>query len=281
MNHDQGARNALGGLTVLITGATSGIGRETAAQLGRAGARVLVHGRVRARVDAVLGELRAAGADAVVGLVADLASLADVARLAREARTAAEGPIDVLVNNAGVGFGRDRKQREISSDGLELRFAVNYLAPFVLTHELRAHGLPARAVINVASVGQAPIDLDDLLSTRGYDGVAAYCKSKLALIMLTLDGVTAKPVVPSNSLHPGTYLDTPMVRDAGIAPLGPASRGADAILGVLAASLAEGITGQYFDERTPTRAHVQAYDSDIRRTLRERTLEMISPFVDL
>jgi NAD(P)-dependent dehydrogenase (short-subunit alcohol dehydrogenase family) len=133
-------------------------------------------------VEALVGELRAAGGTAD-GLVADLASLAEVAELARRISL----PLDLLINNAGVGFGANRRVRETSHDGFELRFAVNYLAPFVLTRALLARGLPTRAVVNVASAGQQSLDLDDLQGTHDYDGVRAYCRSKLALIMFTLD----------------------------------------------------------------------------------------------
>src|SRR6185312_9515703 len=129
------------------------------------------------RVQALVARLRAAGGTAD-GLVADLASLREVAELARRI----SGPLDVVINNAGVGFGADRRARETSHDGFELRLAVNYLAPFVLTR-----GLLARAVVNVASIGQQALDLDDLQTTHDYDGVRAYCRSKLALIMFTLD----------------------------------------------------------------------------------------------
>ena len=147
------------------------------------------------------------------------------------------GPLDVLINNAGVGFGADRRARETSHDGFELRLAVNYLAPFVLTRRLLARGLPTRAVVNVASIGQQALDLDDLQTTHDYDGVRAYCRSKLALIMFTLDLAHERPALTCNALHPGTYLDTGMVRAAGITPLGPASEGVDSILHVLGAAL--------------------------------------------
>ncbi|MDF2695707.1 MAG: short-chain dehydrogenase/reductase, partial [Labilithrix sp.] len=221
-------------------------------------------------------ELREAGGRAE-GLVADLVSLNEAASLARA--TLAAGPLDVLINNAGVGFGSDRAQRETSADGFELRFAVNYLAPFVLTHLLLAGGAPSRAVINVASAGQAPIDPDDLQSTRSYDGVEAYRRSKLALVMFTLDLAEAFPTIASNALHPGTFLDTGMVRDAGIRPLGPAARGTEVIEHVLAASLFDKVSGRYFDEERPTRAEAQAYDVAARRRLRERTVDLIRPIV--
>ena len=222
----------------------------------------------------MVGELRAAGGTAD-GLVADLASLAQVAELA-DRNT---GPLDVLINNAGVGFGADRRLRETSHEGFELRLAVNYLAPFVLTRRLLARGLPTRAVVNVASIGQQALDLDDLQTTHGYDGVRAYCRSKLALIMFTLDLAQERPELACNALHPGTYLDTGMVRDAGLTPLGPASEGADSILHVLGAALAQQTTGAYFDQQRVARADRQAYDVNVRNALRARTVELVRPFL--
>ncbi len=248
--------NRFSGLRILVTGATSGIGKATAEALAREGATVLVHGRDATKVGPG-------------GFVADLASLAETRRLAEE--VLAEGPLDVLVNNAGVGFGRDRRCREVSADGFELRFAVNYLAPFVLSHALLAKGSPTRAIVNVASGGQEALDLDDLQGAR-YDGLQAYRRSKLALIMLSIDLAEAFPAVAVSSLHPGTFLDTAMVRDAGIAPRGPASRGAEAILHVLAA----GQTGRYFDEQQLAEPDAQASDGAFRQALRERTLALLA-----
>jgi NAD(P)-dependent dehydrogenase (short-subunit alcohol dehydrogenase family) len=262
------------GLTVLVTGATSGIGAQTAARLAAGGAHLLVHGRSPERVHALVGELRAAGGTAD-GMVADLASLAEVAELARRITL----PLDLLINNAGVGFGANRRARETSHDGFELRFAVNYLAPFVLTRGLLARGLPTRVVVNVASAGQEALDLDDLQTTRNYDGVRAYCRSKLALIMLTLDLAHERPALTFDALHPGTYLDTGMVRAAGITPLGPASQGADSILHVLDAALNQQTTGAYFDEQRIARADAQAYDLTVRQVLRAQTIGLVRRFL--
>ncbi len=262
------------GLRVLVTGATSGIGRSFAARLARNGATVLAHGRSRERVGALVAEL---GASAE-GVVADLASIASTVALAGAARAA--GPVDVVVHNAGVGFGSDHTRRETSADGFELRFAVNYLAPFVLTRVLLAEALPLRAILHVASIGQEALDFDDLLSRRHYDGVQAYRRSKLALIMHTFDLAEAHPTIVVNALHPGTFLDTGMVRDAGIRPLGPPSRGAEALEHVLTESLRKRVSGTYFDETTPARAHEQAYGLAARLTLRERTIELLRPLVD-
>ena len=268
-------------LAVLVTGATGGLGEPLCDALAVAGANLVVHGRDRARVEALAARLpRARGA------VADLASLEETRVLASSV-----GPIDMLINNAGVGFGADRTKREVSRDGHELRMAVNYLAPFVLTTELLRRGHP-RAIVNVASGGQLALDFEDLMSEHAYDGVDAYRHSKLALIMFTFDQAKLG-AVPIVALHPGTFLDTAMVRDAGITPQGTAQQGADAIKLVAERALA-GETGTYFNQKSPARRaspalpgeaapphggaewiDAQAYDEAARRMLRDRTLDLI------
>jgi len=269
------AHESLRDLTILVTGTTDGIGIHTAELLARAGAVVVVHGRDPNKVARTVDALRDRGARAD-GIVADLASLGETARLARD--VAARFPtLDVLVNNAGVGFGADPKLRETSRDGYELRFAVNYLAPFLLTEELLARGLPRRALVNVASIGQEALDFNDLMTKHDYDGVRAYCKSKLALIMLTFDVADAFPGIAANALHPGSLLDTNMVRDAGIAPRGPASRGGEATVAVIEASLA-GATGTYFDQERPDKALPPAYDRPTRERLRAKAQALVGAF---
>lgn len=223
---------------------------------------MIAHDRTRAQVDAVLSTLGSSAR----GIVADFASLADVATLARDV-----GPVDVLINNAGVGFGRDQLRRELSRDGVELRFAVNYLAPFVLTYTLLDR---VRAVVQVASIGQRALDFADLNTERDYDGIVAYRRSKLAQVMLAFD-VAASGRVPSNALHPGTFLDTPMLRESGITPLGPAESGSDAILYVVERTL-EGTSGEFYDQRELARADAHAYDIALRQQLRDRTIELVA-----
>jgi NAD(P)-dependent dehydrogenase (short-subunit alcohol dehydrogenase family) len=267
----------LKGLSILVTGATSGIGRETAWALARLGAGLIIHGRDQGKVELLRSELSATGAT-VTGMVADLSSLAETARLGREVIRSAPS-LDVLINNAGVGFGQDANRRETSADGHELRFAVNYLAPFLLTETLLSAGIPCRAVVNVASVGQEPIDFEDLMTRQGYTGVRAYRRSKLALVMMGFDLSRLHPDLPVMSLHPGTYLDTGMVRDAGISPLGPATRGSDSVLAVLRKALDGGELDRYFDQSRPARALPPAYDEDERKRLRGETLRILSDFL--
>jgi NAD(P)-dependent dehydrogenase (short-subunit alcohol dehydrogenase family) len=175
------------------------------------------------------------------------------------------------VNNAGVGGLGDR---ELTVDGNELRFAVNYLATFLLTQELLPllrESAPAR-VVNVASAGQAPLDFDDLTMERDYDPWRAYMRSKLAQIMYTFE--LASRLGPDtgltvNALHPGTFMPTKMVLGAGIAPVTALEQGVAATQRLCTAPELEGVTRRYFDGQHEARAHRQAYDADARRQLWE------------
>jgi NAD(P)-dependent dehydrogenase (short-subunit alcohol dehydrogenase family) len=239
-------------MIVLITGATDGLGRGLARALDAAGHTVLVHGRSEQRIADTLAELRG---DAR-GYRADLSSLDEVRRLAEEV-AAQEPQLDVLVNNAGIGTHGDR--REVSADGYELRFAVNYLAGFLLTRRLG--DLPGR-VVNVSSAGQAPIDFDDVMLERHYSGVQAYCQSKLAQIMFTFD--LADDGATAVALHPATYMPTKIVSS----PISTLEEGIEATERLVTAPAAE-VTGRYFNGTREARAHAQAYDADARRRLRE------------
>jgi NAD(P)-dependent dehydrogenase (short-subunit alcohol dehydrogenase family) len=149
--------------TVLITGATDGVGGMVAKRLAEAGARVLVHGRSAEKGQATIREIRRERRDARVEFYrSNFASLDDVRHLAHEINTRHDR-LNVLINNAGIGFGPPGGARETSRDGHELRLAVNYLAPFLLTHlllPLIRRSTPSR-IVNVASIGQAPIDFDE------------------------------------------------------------------------------------------------------------------------
>ncbi|HEV2957412.1 MAG TPA: SDR family NAD(P)-dependent oxidoreductase [Xanthobacteraceae bacterium] len=264
----------LQGKTALVTGSTDGVGRVVAERLGKTGARVLVHGRDRARGEQVVGAIKRAGGTAEF-LEADLAALAEVRGLA-EAVRATTDRLDILINNAGIGSAG--AARQVSADGHELRFAVNYLAGFLLTYlllPLVKQSAPAR-IVNVASAGQQAIDFADVMLTRGYDGTRAYRQSKLAQIMLTIDlaaelegsGVTV------NALHPATYMNTTMVRRAGVTPISTVEEGAEAILNLAAGPAIEGRSGLYFNGLREARADRQAYDADARSRLRALSLEL-------
>ncbi|MEV5479059.1 SDR family NAD(P)-dependent oxidoreductase [Streptomyces sp. NPDC052207] len=260
--------------TVLITGATSGLGRYVAFESVRSGHLVLAHGRDAARTERLVEELRTEGE--AQGFVADLASLAEVRRLGAEV-SAAQPRLDVLINNAGLGGGPRGSDREISADGHELRLAVNYLAPVVLIRALlpvlRANA-PAR-IVNVGSAGQEPLDFDDPELTRGYSGLSAYCRSKFALAAytFTLAEELRGSGVSVNVLHPATYMDTAMVREGGITPWNSVADGAP---GVLALATQDAGTGGYFDGTRPARAHERAYDGETRKRLETVTGQLLA-----
>jgi NAD(P)-dependent dehydrogenase (short-subunit alcohol dehydrogenase family) len=187
------------------------------------------------------------------------------------------GRLDILINNAGIGTAGAKRQ--LSADGFELRFAVNYLAGFLLTSELLpllTASSPAR-VVNVASAGQQAIDFGDVMLTRSYDGVRAYCQSKLAQIMFTFDLAEelANSGVTANCLHPATYMNTTMVRQAGVAPMSTVDQGADAILNLATSTDLEERSGLYYDGQRPSRANAQAYDKTARQRLRLLSQDLI------
>jgi NAD(P)-dependent dehydrogenase (short-subunit alcohol dehydrogenase family) len=260
--------------TILVTGAADGLGAAVAADLATQGATLLLHGRSAARAREAVDAVReGTGSDRLRPYHADLASLDEVRRMA-DAVLAAEPRLDALVNNAGIGTAHPGDGRRLeSADGHELRFAVNYLAGYLLTRRLLGlleRSAPAR-IVNVASAGQARIDFDDVMLERGYSAGRAYAQSKLAQILFTFDlaeqldgtGVTA------TCLHPATYMPTRMVLAARGSGMSTIREGADATVRLIAAPALDGVTGRYFEgirEAAPDR---QAFDPDARRRLRE------------
>jgi NAD(P)-dependent dehydrogenase (short-subunit alcohol dehydrogenase family) len=270
--------------TILVTGATDGLGRALAGELATRGATVLIHGRSDERLGEAQQEIGAtAGTDRLRPYLADFSSLDQVRRLAAALRRDNER-LDVLVNNAGIGAGRNGR-REVSADGYELRFAVNYLASFLLTQlllPLLRGSAPAR-IVNIASAGQAPIDFDDVMLERRYDGMRAYAQSKLAQIMFTFElaeqlrheaaGVTV------NALHPASLMNTKMVYESFGHARSRVEEGVEATLRLALAHELEGVSGRYFDGRREARPHRQAADGDARRRLWRLSEELVAPRV--
>ena len=267
---------ALDGKVILLTGATDGMGRALAAGLGREGAIVLVHGRDQARIAATVAEVTAAAGsrDRVRSYQADLAGLAAVRALAEQV-VKAEPRLDVLVNNAGIGVNEPGGgARQESADGFELRFAVNYLAGYALSRHLLpllTRSAPAR-IVNVASIGQQAIDFDDVMLTKGYDGMRAYRQSKLAQIMNTFDlaAELAAADVTVNALHPATFMPTKV---SPAPPVSTIAQGVEATLRLITAPAGQTGTGRYFNGREESRANDQAYDPGARRRLRTLSAE--------
>lgn len=265
--------------TVLVTGATDGLGRALAGRLAAEGVRLLLHGRDRERLAATAAEVGALGdLGTPPTMVADLAELAEVRRLADEVAERTDR-LDVLVSNAGIGFGLpEGHERAVSRDGYELRFAVNYLAGFLLTVkllELLRRSAPAR-IVYVASLGQHPIDFDDLMLERDYSGTRAYGQSKLAQIMsgFELAGRLAPEEVTVNSLHPATFMPTKMVLEEMGRSVDRLETGVAAVRRLVVSPELAGVTGRFFDRTVEARPHPQAYDDAARAELWRRSLEL-------
>lgn len=266
------------GKICLITGATSGIGKETALGLARLRARVVIVGRdakrTRATADWITGQ---AGAEPLAFLVADLSSQAEVRRVAREFRDK-YSRLDVLVNNAGAIFTR----RETTVDGFERTWALNHLAYFLLTQELLdllKASAPAR-IVSVASTmhHSGAIAFDNLQGEKSYGGVRAYNQSKLANVLFTYalarrlqgTGVTA------NCLHPGGVAtglghNRPGVIDLVLRLAKPflltAERGAATSIYLASSADVEGVTGKYFAQCKPARSSAASHDEALQERL--------------
>ena len=249
-----------------VTGSTDGLGRELARRLAAQGAHVIVHGRNGERGQALVAEIEKAGKGSARFYRADFASLAEVRTLA-DAIARDYTRLDLLVNNAGI-FLRD--ERQVSADGHELTFAVNYLAGYLLTYcllPLIEKGRSPR-IINVSSRSAAPIDFTDVMIERGYTGYRAYSQSKLAQVMFTIDladELKSKGVVVQ-AVHPATGMDTNMIASVGMTPCTTIDEGADAVMAAIAT---DAPSGSYFLGKTLSPPHAQANDADARRQLRE------------
>ena len=277
---------SMAGKTVLVTGATSGIGRATAAGLAAMGARVAITGRDRERAERAAGEIGTATGARVDVFVADLASQAEVRRLAGEVLQTYPR-VDVLVNNVGGYW----NSRHVTADGLERTFALNHLASFLLTNLLLdrlKQSAPAR-VVTVSSGAQANgrIDFDDLQGERSYSGARAYSQSKLANVLFTYElarGLQAS-VVTANALHPGVVrtsfgaedpggvqrLFVPLMRPFMKAP----AQGAATSIHVASSPDLEQRTGLYFANSKARRSSERSYDDDAAARLWQVSADLV------
>ena len=258
------------GKTVLITGSTDGLGREVARRVAALGAHVIVHGRNQERGKVVVDEIAKEGKGSAKFYAADLASLAEVRALAATLMRDYKR-IDVVVNNAGVLL----KDRQVSKDGYELHFAVNYLAGFLLTRSLLpviTSSTPAR-IVSVASIAQTPIDFSDVMLERPGAIGRGYGQSKLAQVLFTMDlaaELKGKDVTVT-ALHPATMMDTSMVKQAGMQARATVGEGADAVMKQITGAVE---SGQYFNGQQPAKANAQAYDEAARGQLRQLSLKL-------
>lgn len=264
--------------TALVTGATDGIGRQTALELARAGLRVVLHGRSKLRVDDAIAHVSAevAGAE-LEGVSFDLGSLAAVRKGAALLQEKV-GALDVLINNAGIFA----EERVLNDAGVEATFAVNHLGPFLLTHlllpQLRGGpDRPAGRVINVASIAhtRGRIHFDDLSLSKGFTGYAAYAQSKLANVMHALALADREPgeLLRAYALHPGV-ISTKLLRQ-GFGPVQGSSAAHGAKTSVMLATAADpGPTGTYFSETIATPPAKAAQDRLARDRLWDLSMQL-------
>jgi NAD(P)-dependent dehydrogenase (short-subunit alcohol dehydrogenase family) len=261
---------SVSGKTILITGATGGIGLEVARDLAAMGAHVVIGARDAARGQAVVEELTRAGGRAQL-LTVDMASFASVRRAAE--RFDAEHPaLDVLINNAGIVV----KDRQVNADGHEITWATNFLGPFLLTRLLlpSLEKAPRPRVVNVSSTAHRSgrIDWEDLELSRGFRGFKAYANTKLAIVLFTRELARRQPKIAANALHPGAIatgiwrVAPPLARWVLALALPSAKKGAQPVVRLAAAPELDGVTGRYFDKlREAIPAPAAANDADAAR----------------
>jgi NAD(P)-dependent dehydrogenase (short-subunit alcohol dehydrogenase family) len=271
------------GKRVLVTGATTGIGRVTAVELGRAGAEVIVVARDRNKADETLAELAAAGAPPAHALMADLSLMSSVRSLAAEARGKFDR-IDVLVNNAGAIFG----SRALTAEGFERTFALNHLSYFLLT-QLLLDRLPSGArIVNVSSDAHRPakVDFDDLQLERRYTAFGAYCLSKLMNLLFTFElarRVSARGITV-NAAHPGPVASNFGRSNRGFfgalfALAGPfmltPEKGARTQIWLASSPEVQGVTGKYFAKCKEKRPSARALDEATQKRLWDATATLL------
>jgi NAD(P)-dependent dehydrogenase (short-subunit alcohol dehydrogenase family) len=265
---------------VLLTGATRGIGQAAAVALASEGAEVALVGRDADRVAAVADEARAAGGGAAVHEhVADLMLMSEVRRLAEEVRTAYER-IDVLANNAGALFA----SRKETSEGLERTFALNHLAPFLLTNLLRDRLNGGRVVTTASDAHKGGrLDLDDLQSQKGYAAMRVYGTSKLCNILFTRELAKRAPELHANCFHPGVVRTGFGKNENGIWKLattvaGPffrsPARGARSLVWLSLSQEAAGLTGEYVQDEKALAPSAQAQDPVLAQGLWEHSEQL-------
>ena len=271
------------GKRVLVTGATTGIGRVSAIELGRAGAEVIVVARDRQKADETLAELSKAGAPPAQALLADLSLMSSVRTLADEVRAKFDR-IDVLVNNAGAIFG----SRALTAEGFERTFALNHLSYFLLTNLLIDRVPSGGRIVNVASEAHRPakVDFDDLQLERRYSAFGAYCLSKLMNLLFTFElarRVQARGII-ANAAHPGPVASNFGRSNRGIfgalfalaAPfmLTP-QKGARTQIWLASSPELEGVTGKYFAKCKEKKPSARALDEATQRRLWDVTAALV------
>lgn len=261
---------------ILITGSTDGIGELAAIKLAQAGHEIYVHGRNPDKVEAVVAEIKSVSSnEKIKGLVADFSDLQAVHRMAAEVLSELS-ELDVLINNAGVF----NSATTINEQGFDLRYVVNYFAPFVLTQDLLPLLKKANAprLINLSSAAQSPISYPTLLGEQQQSSRATYAQSKLAITMWSFHLARTEPNISVIAVNPGSLLNTKMVQEAYGQFWSSADKGGDILYDLAIDDKYEGISGQYFDNDAGGfgKAHASAYNEEEIGKLMEITLDVLA-----
>lgn len=248
--------------TILITGSTDGIGKLTAAKLAKAGHRILLHGRNSEKLRRTITEIKeTSGNDKIDGFVSDLSDFESVRQIISEL-SGKTSNIDVLINNAGVF----KSSVQSNQDGLDLRFAVNYFAPYLLTHGLLPLLNNSRAprVINLSSAAQSPVSINALNGNETLSEQMAYAQSKLALTMWSFHLAQNVDSLNVIAVNPGSLLNTRMVQEAYGKFWSSADKGANILYELAVSDQYNDSTGKYFDNDKGafSKAHINAYDQE-------------------
>lgn len=255
---------------ILITGSTDGIGKLAAQKLAADGHQVYLHGRNGQKLDNTINEIKAqTGIQNIKGFIADFSDLDAVAKMINQIKAELSG-IDVLINNAGIF----KTSNPLNKDGFDVRFVVNYFAPYVLTNAI----LPllkkknSSRIINLSSAAQAAVSKEALSGQVQLSDQGAYAQSKLAILMWSFYLAKNEPAISTIALNPGSLLNTNMVREAYGKFWSSADKGANIIYDLAVSDNYSGISGKYFDNDRGGfgQAHPDAYsDQTIEQLIKD------------
>lgn len=262
--------------TILITGSTDGIGKLAAIKLAKEGHEIFLHGRNQSKLEQVVAEIKTLSNNPnIKGFVADFSDLNEVKSMAQDIYNTSP-KLDVLINNAGVF----KSKNATTPNGFDIRFVVNYFAPYLLTHKLMPSLQKGAAprMINLSSAAQAPIAYEALQGSVQLSAQAAYAQSKLALTMWSFYLAKQYPNIAVIALNPGSLLNTNMVREAYGHHWSPADKGANIIYDLAISEQYSGITGKYFDNDKGIfgKAHQDAYQEAAITQLIRQTDTLLS-----
>ncbi len=248
--------------TILITGSTDGVGKLTATKLAENGHKIIVHGRNSEKLKNTISEIKEiTNNDRISGFVSDLSDFDSVNKMISDISNEFSS-IDILINNAGVF----KSRIEQNQDGLDMRFAVNYLAPYLLTNGLLPilKNSDSPRIINLSSAAQATVSMDALAGKEQISSNEAYAQSKLALTMWSFAFAQNHPGVITIAVNPGSLLNTKMVQEAFGRHWSPADKGADILVELAVAEKHAPNNGKYFDndQGDYSNAHNDAYNQD-------------------